>query len=341
MKDFFILDSSQKRNAFLRAEEILSLNASSIEKDFWVCLVLKALFSIPDCKGHLTFKGGTSLSKVHKLIQRFSEDIDVVLSKELLGYDVPQVDLSNAGNKERKRQIKALQDSSSTYIKTTLLPELRSMLNMLTTSDTCICRIEEQSPHDVGIIVEYPSVFENAAMGYITPIVRIDIGSRSETWPGSIGNVIPYVCEAIPSLTANSTFEVFALHPERTLWEKVCLLHEETYRKPDLLPKKGLSRHYYDVACLLNAGIGRSALANNELFNSVVAHREVYYQRSWVDYDAMKNRRFRIIPAPESYAAWKRDYNEMREVMFFGSAPEFDEVLRDDAVFQEQCALGA
>jgi len=51
-----------------------------VEKDFWVCWALGRLFAAPEVAPHVVFKGGTSLSKVHAAIQRFSEDIDLAVS---------------------------------------------------------------------------------------------------------------------------------------------------------------------------------------------------------------------------------------------------------------------
>ena len=57
-----------------------------IEKDFWVCWMLKQLFSIDALTGRLLFKGGTSLSKIFHAINRFSEDIDLAVDYEALGF---------------------------------------------------------------------------------------------------------------------------------------------------------------------------------------------------------------------------------------------------------------
>ncbi len=57
-------------------------NPIIIEKDFWVCWTLHRIFSNHDLSPHITFKGGTSLSKCYNIIERFSEDIDLTISKE-------------------------------------------------------------------------------------------------------------------------------------------------------------------------------------------------------------------------------------------------------------------
>lgn len=79
-----------------------------IEKDFWVCWTLGEIFSLPEFGQHMTFKGGTSLSKVYGLIDRFSEDIDLSFHREFLGFG-GEADPVNATGKERTRRLDALQ----------------------------------------------------------------------------------------------------------------------------------------------------------------------------------------------------------------------------------------
>ena len=84
---FLTLPDRDRRDVFDAASERLDTPPSFVEKDFWVCLVLDALFGNRST-GHpqLVFKGGTSLSKAHRLIPRFSEDIDLVIDREGLGF---------------------------------------------------------------------------------------------------------------------------------------------------------------------------------------------------------------------------------------------------------------
>lgn len=80
--------SNEERRLFFRtAAEESKISFEIIEKDFWVVWTLARLFSLSDLKSHLTFKGGTSLSKVYKLIERFSEDIDISIEKDFFGFD--------------------------------------------------------------------------------------------------------------------------------------------------------------------------------------------------------------------------------------------------------------
>ena len=77
MNTFLQLPAERRRLAFQQVDESMGLQAFSVEKDFWVCWTLRELFTLSGIGEHLTFKGGTSLSKAWKLIRRFSEDIDL------------------------------------------------------------------------------------------------------------------------------------------------------------------------------------------------------------------------------------------------------------------------
>ena len=83
-----VLAASEKerRDLFLGAADRLRTNEQNIEKDFWVCWTLDALFNELEAGGpRLLFKGGTSLSKGYGLIERFSEDIDITVFREDIG----------------------------------------------------------------------------------------------------------------------------------------------------------------------------------------------------------------------------------------------------------------
>jgi hypothetical protein len=80
------LPSAQRSDLFREASAILGMSPAVVEKDFWVCWVLKKIFSSRNLKKHFVFKGGTSLSNVYRIIERFSEDVDLILDWGLLGY---------------------------------------------------------------------------------------------------------------------------------------------------------------------------------------------------------------------------------------------------------------
>ena len=84
MKEFVDLSGERRRLVCTQAGAKLNLSEIAVEKDFWVCWTLRKLFDLPEWGEHLTFKGGTSLSKCWRLIERFSKDIDIVIGRDAM-----------------------------------------------------------------------------------------------------------------------------------------------------------------------------------------------------------------------------------------------------------------
>jgi hypothetical protein len=186
------------------------------------------------------------------------------------------------------------------------------------------------------LLFHYPSVFEPGEAGYVKPIVKIELGARSDDWPHEDKVVRPYVLEQFPILDPEADCRVRVLAAERTFWEKACLLHEETFRPVDKPRKLRMARYYYDLWCLLKAGVGDRALANIPLFHRVAEHREVFFRYSWVDYSTHKPGTFHLIPPADQLPQWQADYKAMLGPMFFGDVPEFGEMLRVTEQFAER-----
>lgn len=108
MNAFLQLPADRRSLAFRQVDESMGLQAFSVEKDFWVCWTLRELFTLPGVGEHLTFKGGTSLSKAWKLIERFSEDIDLIVDKEVLGFGGAAAPDKAPSKKQRKVRLEAL-----------------------------------------------------------------------------------------------------------------------------------------------------------------------------------------------------------------------------------------
>ena len=89
---------------------------SIVEKDFWLVKLLKLLFSDNDFLKHHVFKGGTSLSKCFGMIQRFSEDVDITISRKLLGFDKSIEEVSELSNKKRKRYFDELLSAAVKHV---------------------------------------------------------------------------------------------------------------------------------------------------------------------------------------------------------------------------------
>ena len=111
MDAFLRLPPEERRLACQQVDAQMRLQAVSVEKDFWVCWTLRERFALPDIGDHLTFKGGTSLSKAWGLIQRFSEDIDLVVDKEALGFGGDAAPEKATSNNKRRERLAALMEA--------------------------------------------------------------------------------------------------------------------------------------------------------------------------------------------------------------------------------------
>jgi hypothetical protein len=325
MKEFLQASLERRRQLCDEAQARLGLRAASIEKDFWVCWTLWKLFSLPGCGAHLTFKGGTSLSKGWKLIERFSEDIDVVMEREFLGFGGDKSPEKAESKNQQFKRLEELRLACKNRVQDTLKPELETCFQAALPKGTWNLLDDADDKDGPTLLFHYPSVYAGAA--YILPVVKIELGARSDTEPCGTPQIQPYLKEAFPDLFVAGAFTIRTVEPIRTFWEKAMLLHEETFRKSDAGPKLRLARHYYDLWCLITKGVGEMAGADLELFGRVAAHRSVFFRKSKAAQETLRPGSLRLVPLMDQLPAWKQDYQSMSEDMFFGKVPTFDEVL--------------
>ncbi|MPZ47285.1 MAG: nucleotidyl transferase AbiEii/AbiGii toxin family protein [Betaproteobacteria bacterium] len=335
MDAFLHLSPEDRREACLEAEARTRLRAVSIEKDYWVSWTLRALFELPEWGGRLTFKGGTSLSKVWQLIERFSEDIDVVIDRDFLGFAAERSPEHAPSRTKQRQWLDGLKAASQSRIRDSLQPTLAEAISTKLGGNTgWRVELDPADPDGQTLLFDYPTVFEPEA--YIAPRVKIELGARSDTDPNETVEIEPYLAAALPNVLGPSRFPVRVVAARRTFWEKAMLLHEENHRPPQRKRLQRLSRHYYDLACLIQHAIADQAMAEAGLFDRVLAHRRVFFRYTWMDYDTMKPGTLRLLPPEEERSAWARDYDAMRDTMFFRSAPTFDEILRVVGEFERR-----
>ncbi len=340
MDAFIQLTAERQRRLCEAAGDSIGLDASSIEKDFWVCWTLRELFSLANSGPFLTFKGGTSLSKGWKLIERFSEDIDVVIDRDFLGFGGDQAPDRAPSRKQTEARLEGLRSECQKHIRHVLHPALdRLFRERLSQNLTWKLEIDTADKDQQTLLFEYPSAF--AAGTYLLPVVKIELGARSDTEPSLTPEIQPYIADALPDEIGPSRFTLRTLAPERTFWEKAMLLHEENILSVTKGPKVRLARHYYDLWCLIRAGVAARAAQDLPLFERAAAHRAIFFRKKKVAQDSLRRGSLRIVPATEHRALWKKDYEQMREAMFFGDPPGFDEILRVVEEFEGQFNLGA
>lgn len=311
MKKFLALSAEDKRTFIEEAAARRGLSSVIIEKDFWVCLALEKLFQ-SSFGQHLTFKGGTSLSKVYSLIERFSEDIDLTLGKEFI---------NSFGNSTSLRPNK-ISKQSKKVIRERLLPELQEILAEY---GECIISDEDEQT----ILFRYHSVIGDN-YDYIQKQVRIELGARGEREPSIEKNITPYLAEILPEVFENGTPEinVIALAAERTFWEKATILHSIAHQPSDKPINERMSRHYHDLYMLSkNTGLLNSSLQSIKLLQQVVSHKKEYFKESWNWYDSAIIGSFAIIPAEHHLKELETDYEKTKIMLFEDSPISYKELI--------------
>lgn len=334
MQGFLDLSLARRRAVCEEAQGRMRLRAASVEKDFWVCWTLRELFSLPDVGPRLTFKGGTSLSKAWKLIERFSEDIDVVIDRDFLGYGGEASPETATSGKKRRQRLDALRGACQAHIRDSLAPALSARISHALGPDGWQLESDPADADGQTLLFRYPAAFDGG--GYVAPVVKIELGARSDIDPAEAPQIEPYLAQSFPELLGDSRFSVRTLAARRTFWEKAMLLHEETYRPTDRRRGRFMSRHYYDLWCMIRQGVADQARADAGLFERIAAHREVFFRYNWMDYATLRAGSLRLMPTRDQFPSWQSDYDAMRESMFFATTPEFIEILMVVEDFQNK-----
>lgn len=327
MQEFLKLPKEDQKLAIEQTAARNGWVASSVEKDFWVCWTLEQLFALPELKGHLTFKGGTSLSKAWGLIDRFSEDIDLTIGRDALGFGGENSPERAPSVKQQAKRLKALRDACGTFVRNTLLPRLSDCFIAQLGADDWQLTFDGDDPDGQTLLFLYPTHFGGEQARYVRPLVKIEFGARSDPWPAHERSVHPVIAEVFPQLFTRLETIVHALAPERTFWEKAMLLHEEAYRPADKQRRPRMARHYYDLYRLIQSGIAAKAVEDSDLFKNVLTHRSVFFAQSWINYQAMAPETLRLLPLPNQEQSWRQDYEAMQAEMFTEAPPNFDAVL--------------
>lgn len=308
-----IIDYVSGQTGFLR---------NVIEKDWWVTCVLRAIFSLPYA-GHASFKGGTNLSKCWGLIQRMSEDIDIGISREYLGF----------GGELSKNQISdKLRRASCSFVRNLMRHDVENALvgqgispeaMTVTVRETKVSTVDPET-----IYVAYRSLYDGG--GYILPQVKIEVSGRSMTEPVSKVSVRSYISENLPKIPfQDEPVDVNAVIPQRTFLEKLFLLHEEFSKPSSEIRIERMSRHLYDVSRIMKTKIAEEALSDDSLYDSVIEHRRKFIGLKGFDYDTLRKRSLKIVPEGAIRHDWAGDYKNTVANMVMGDAPSFDEIMTD------------
>jgi hypothetical protein len=320
-------------SAFDTTAARLGTTSQNVEKDFWVCWTLDALFhGLPDGGPRLLFKGGTSLSKGFGLISRFSEDIDVTVFRDDIGAHTTIAELEALSGKKRKARLDAIRDACQAYINGPVREALTAILNDrvaaagLQPGGTRV-EADDADPDGQTLLIWYPATTPSS--DYVRAAIKIESGAKSALDPNREVPIKPYVDDDLPALDLTVP-AVRTVEPERTFWDKVVILHGLRRWFDNRGELKGggqrVSRHYYDLHRLTQDAVGTTAADDLDLGADCVAHARMFFNRPDFDLASAAPGSFALMPHDGMVDQLRTDYRAMTG-MIFGEPPAFDDVL--------------
>ena len=307
------LPKKQRSELFSETATLMNTTNSIVEKDFWVVWTLDKIFSDDRLNKILMFKGGTSLSKVFNLIGRFSEDIDLILDWRLVSNENPLND-----QESRNKQVKfneQINENAKEYIQNELLPIISQILWPL-----CTCIIAEDG---FSINVRYPNAFDD---NYLRPEILLEIGPLASWLPSDSFEISSFAAQKFPQVFSKTKCTVNTIVAKRTFWEKATILHHEANRPEESPMPTRYSRHYYDLAMMVQSEVKNEALADLELLKNVVDFKQKFYPRTWAKYEEAIPGTLKLLPPEFRLDSLEKDYKAMGN-MIFDKYISFEEII--------------
>ena len=332
-ESWFELSSADQSEALEVATGRSGRPAHLLEKDIWVVWALSAIYDSP-LGNTLTFKGGTSLSKVYKVIDRFSEDID-------LTYDIRELvpDLLRDGNpipasaSQEKKITSAVRSRLPQWIEQTVQPVIEQAL----VASGLQAALSLAGKDNDKLIIAYPATKKGT--GYAAATIQLEFGARATGEPHQRHHV---ACDIAPLIEGVSfpTAQPLVMAAERTFWEKATAAH--VYCLQGRLRGDRYSRHWYDLAALAKTTHFDSAASDHELARQVAEHKSMFFAEKdvdggKVDYFQATSGDLRLIPQGPSLDALAKDYAAMLEdgLLAF-EQPTFETVMASCAAIQDE-----
>ncbi len=329
MSAFALLPMAERRLIIEQVAARRGILPVIVEKDFWVCWVLGRIYATPAMASSVVFKGGTSLSKVFGVIERFSEDADLAVTPASLGFS--EADLDDAPSAtQRSKRMKSLANACEACVIQRFQPALEaSIAEILGTPSSQPSWLNyELDPMATtpNLWFRYPSVLPQAG-GYIAKQVKLELGALTDQQPTGNHVIQPMLADVLGDAFTDFKIPVVALELERTFWEKATILHAEYHRPVDLPLRDRMSRHYSDMAALWRHPSRSKALDRLDLLQDVIRHKSRFFASSWASYDTAIPGNFHLVPPEHRHGELARDLESMLP-MFLEAPPSFSELLR-------------
>ncbi len=325
--EFLKLPPSERRLYFEQAGIQQNISPIVLEKDFWVCWLLGILFQTEFAQS-LVFKGGTSLSKVYGVINRFSEDIDLSLAPSIL--ELPQAGRTRT---QADKWMKAAEAACGRIIETVVMPVLeeRTASVLGPADERWLTFLDATRAGSPIVLFHYPTALPDG-FSYLPRSVRLEFGSLTDQQPSGRYQVTPWIASSAPQAFGDWACEVVTLELERTVWEKATILHAEFHRPPTKPTPDRFSRHYADVAAMAGHTRAAAAFQNGDLCHEVAAWKSRFFGSAWASYATAIPGSLRLVPPVGRIPELRRDYQAMR-------AMYLDEPLSFEAVLEKLAAL--
>jgi hypothetical protein len=321
--EFFKRPASEQATIIRETAARRGLLPVMVEKDFWVSWTLAVLFAHSEFGGQLVFKGGTSLSKVFGVIERFSEDIDLSVSPEFVGISEQWVEQADSRNKRTER-MNELEAACIERVRDRFVPELeriaREALGERAGGAAWMEFQIDANTNSPVVLFHYPCN-EPTGFNYLGRLVKMEFGSLTDQRPVGTHALRPWLADEFPKQLEDFHCEVVALELERTFWEKATILHAEYHRDPAQVMRDRFSRHYSDVAALGRSAVADGALARDDLRRRVTDWKSRFFASTWARYDLAVPGTFRLVPPEPRVSELERDYGAMRDMFLIEPLP--------------------
>lgn len=316
MNKFYLKSKDDLRVLITNTARKKNISEAVVEKDYWVTYFLDYLFNENKWKEYFTFKGGTSLSKCFGIIQRFSEDIDLILDWRVLGYDKLEPWLIRSNTKQDKFN-KEINEKTERFLKEDFLTELIKDFSQ----EDFEFEIDSLDPQTV--LFSYPKIFDS---NYLSQTIRLEIGSLAAWTPATNISIIPIIGDAYANIFKEKT-NIRTVSVERTFWEKATILHHEANRPESSKMPHRYARHYYDMYKIANSKYKDKAIKDKELLRKVTEFKMKFYPRKWAKYEDAMDSKLRLVPDKFRFLELENDYKAMSE-MIYGEYPSFEEIIK-------------
>lgn len=316
MNKFYLKSKDDLRVLITNTARKKNISEAVVEKDYWVTYFLDYLFNENKWKEYFTFKGGTSLSKCFGIIQRFSEDIDLILDWRVFGYDKLEPWLIRSNTKQDKFN-KEINEKTERFLKEDFLTELIKDFSQ----EDFEFEIDSLDPQT--ILFSYPKVFDS---NYLSQTIRLEIGSLAAWTPATNISIIPIIGDAYANIFKEKT-NIRTVSVERTFWEKATILHHEANRPESSKMPHRYARHYYDMYKIANSKYKDKAIKDKELLRKVTEFKMKFYPRKWAKYEDAMDSKLRLVPDKFRFLELENDYKAMSE-MIYGEYPSFEEIIK-------------